>query len=170
MVSQFLLSGVDSFELLAVPLFLLMSHVLLVGGVGSNLFRAVQSWVGHWPGGLGVATVITCALFAAISGSSVATAATVGTVAIPEMTSRGYPRHFVFGLLAAGGTLGILITPPVGLNLFVVQSVGKAELMEVILGVWPFVVIMLLTALLLWFVPDLALFIPYNLQTYPADS
>lgn len=69
MVSQLMLSGVDSFELLAVPLFLLISHVLLVGGVGKDLFGAVQSWVGHWPGGLGVATVVTCALLAAISGS-----------------------------------------------------------------------------------------------------
>ncbi|MCK4708045.1 MAG: TRAP transporter large permease, partial [Gammaproteobacteria bacterium] len=118
MVSQFMLSGVDSFELLAVPLFLLMSHVLLVGGVDKDLFGAVQSWVGHWPGGLGVATVVTCALFAAISGSSVATAATVGTVAIHEMTSRGYPKPFVLGLLAAGGTLGILIPPSIPMIIY----------------------------------------------------
>ncbi|MEM8856078.1 MAG: TRAP transporter large permease, partial [Pseudomonadota bacterium] len=63
------------------------------------------------PGGLAIATVISCGIFAAISGSSVATAATIGTVAIPEMTSRGYPRAFTFGVLAAGGTLGILIPP-----------------------------------------------------------
>ncbi len=118
MVSQFMLSGVDSFELLAVPLFLLMSHVLLVGGVGKDLFAAVQAWIGHWPGGLGVATVVTCALFAAISGSSVATAATVGTVAIHEMTSRGYPKPFVLGLLAAGGTLGILIPPSIPMIIY----------------------------------------------------
>lgn len=113
MVSQFMLSGVNSFELLAVPLFLLMAHVLLLGGVGADLFRAVQAWIGHWPGGLGVATVATCALFATISGSSIATAATVGSVAILEMTSRGYPRHFTIGLVAAGGTLGILIPPSI---------------------------------------------------------
>ena len=118
MVSQFMISGIDSFELLAVPLFLLMSHVLLVGGIGSDLFRAVQSWVGHWPGGLAVATVITCALFAAISGSSVATAATVGTVVIVEMTQRGYPKFFVLGLVAAGGTLGILIPPSIPMIIY----------------------------------------------------
>ncbi|MEM8878465.1 MAG: TRAP transporter large permease [Pseudomonadota bacterium] len=106
-----LLSSMDSFVLVAVPLFLLMSNIMLKGGVGQDLFSAVQAWVGHWPGGLAVATVLSCGIFAAISGSSVATAATIGTVAIPEMTSRGYPRHFVFGLLAAGGTLGILIPP-----------------------------------------------------------
>ncbi|HEB94830.1 MAG TPA: TRAP transporter large permease subunit [Sedimenticola thiotaurini] len=113
MVPQGLYSVMDSFILLAVPLFLLMSNVLLKGGVGRDLFNAVQSWVGHWPGGLGVATIVSCAIFAAISGSSVATAATIGTVAIREMTERGYQRPFVLGLVAAGGTLGILIPPSI---------------------------------------------------------
>jgi tripartite ATP-independent transporter DctM subunit len=113
MVPQGLYSVMDSFILLAVPLFLLMSNVLLKGGVGRDLFNAVQSWVGHWPGGLGVATIASCAIFAAISGSSVATAATIGTVAIREMTQRGYARPFVLGLVAAGGTLGILIPPSI---------------------------------------------------------
>jgi C4-dicarboxylate transporter DctM subunit len=113
MAPQALYSSIDNFILLAVPLFLLMSNILLKGGVGRDLFAAVQSWVGHLPGGLAVATVVSCAIFAAISGSSVACAATIGTVAIPEMISRGYQRHFVLGLLAAGGTLGILIPPSI---------------------------------------------------------
>jgi len=113
MAPQAILSTLDGFILLAVPLFLLMSNVLLKGGVGRDLFSAVQAWVGHWPGGLAVATILSCALFAAISGSSVATAATIGTVAIPEMINRGYERKFVLGLLAAGGTLGILIPPSI---------------------------------------------------------
>jgi C4-dicarboxylate transporter DctM subunit len=110
---QALYSSIDNFILLAVPLFLLMSNILLAGGVGRDLFAAVQSWVGHLPGGLAVATIISCAIFAAISGSSVACAATIGTVAIPEMIERGYQRRFVLGLLAAGGTLGILIPPSI---------------------------------------------------------
>ena len=113
MAPQAILSTLDGFILLAVPLFLLMSNVLLKGGVGRDLYAAVQAWVGHWPGGLAVATVISCGLFAAISGSSVATAATIGTVAIPEMLSRGYEKRLVYGLLAAGGTLGILIPPSI---------------------------------------------------------
>ncbi len=113
MVPQSLWGTIDNFILLAVPLFLLMSNVLLKGGVGKDLFSAVQAWVGHWPGGLAVATILSCGLFAAISGSSVATAATIGTVAIPEMEKRGYPRKFVLGLVAAGGTLGILIPPSI---------------------------------------------------------
>lgn len=118
MIPQALYSMADSFVLLAVPLFLLMSNILLKGGVGRDLFNAVQSWVGHWPGGLGIATIISCALFSAISGSSVATAATIATVAIPEMISRGYSRPFVLGLLAAGGTLGILIPPSIPMILY----------------------------------------------------
>ncbi|MEM8575983.1 MAG: TRAP transporter large permease [Pseudomonadota bacterium] len=113
MAPQSILSTLNGFILLAVPLFLLMSNLLLKGGVGRDLFAAVQAWVGHWPGGLAVATIISCALFAAISGSSVATAATIGTVAIPEMIIRGYEKKFVYGLLAAGGTLGILIPPSI---------------------------------------------------------
>ncbi|GAB2186465.1 TRAP transporter large permease [Roseibium sp. LAB1] len=113
MAPQAILSTLDGFILLAVPLFLLMSNILLKGGVGRDLFAAVHAWVGHWPGGLAVATILSCAIFAAISGSSVATAATIGTVAIPEMIQRGYERKFVYGLLAAGGTLGILIPPSI---------------------------------------------------------
>ncbi|BDD87498.1 TRAP transporter large permease [Desulfofustis limnaeus] len=118
MVPQALYSSADNFMLLAVPLFLLMSNILLKGGVGKDLFNAVQSWVGHFPGGLGIATIVSCALFSAISGSSVATAATIATVAIPEMIARGYNRPFVLGLLAAGGTLGILIPPSIPLILY----------------------------------------------------
>lgn len=117
-VPQRLFGTMDSFELLAVPMFLLMSNILLKARIGRDLFAAVQSWVGHWPGGLGVATILSCGLFSAISGSSVATAATIGTVAIPEMTERGYSRPFVLGLLAAGGTLGILIPPSIPLIIY----------------------------------------------------
>ena len=111
MAPQAILSTLDGFILLAVPLFLLMSNILLYGGCGRELYGAVQSWVGHWPGGLAIATIISCGIFAAISGVSVATAATIGVVAIPEMIERGYNKNFVYGLLAAGGTLGILIPP-----------------------------------------------------------
>ena len=117
-VPQRIYGTLDSFELLAVPMFLLMSNVLLRAGVGRDLFAAVQSWIGHWPGGLGVATIMSCTLFSAISGSSVATAATIGTVAIPEMEQRGYNRSFILGMLAAGGTLGILIPPSIPLILY----------------------------------------------------
>ena len=117
-IPQALMASMDNFILLAVPLFILMANVLLRGGAGNDLFAAVQSWVGHWPGGLAVATIVSCTLFASISGSSVATSATIGTVAIPAMVERGYERRFVYGLLAAGGTLGILIPPSIPMIIF----------------------------------------------------
>ncbi|MCZ2095693.1 MAG: TRAP transporter large permease subunit [Anaerolineae bacterium] len=112
-IPQSLFGAIDSFVLLSVPLFLLMSNILLKAGVGKDLYGAVQSWIGHWPGGLAIATIVSCAIFSAISGTSVATVATVGVVAIREMTERGYDRRFTYGLLAAGGTLGILIPPSI---------------------------------------------------------
>ena len=118
MIPQALMSSMDNFILLAIPLFILMANVLLRGGAGNDLFGAVQSWVGHWPGGLAVATILSCTIFASISGSSVATSATIGTVAIPAMIERGYERRFVYGLLAAGGTLGILIPPSIPMIIF----------------------------------------------------
>lgn len=143
MLAQNLHGSLDNFVLLSVPLFLLMSNILLKGGVGRDLFDAVQKWVGHWPGGLGVAALISCGLFSAISGSSVATAATVGTVAIPEMTKRGYGKGFTLGLLAAGGTLGILIPPSIPLIVYGViteESIGKLFLA----GVGPGLLLILL--------------------------
>lgn len=118
MVPMELYASFDSFVLLSIPLFLLMSNILLQGGIGKDLFNAVQSWVGHWPGGLGIATITSCTIFSAISGSSVATAATIGSVAIREMTDRGYQRSFVLGLIAAGGTLGILIPPSIPMIIY----------------------------------------------------
>lgn len=118
MVPAGLHSATQSFVLLSVPMFLLMANILLKGGIGRDLFAAMQAWVGHWPGGLAIATILSCALFAAISGSSVACAATIGTVAIPEMVKRGYPPRFVYGLVAAGGTLGILIPPSIPMIIY----------------------------------------------------
>ncbi|MBP6019723.1 MAG: TRAP transporter large permease [Burkholderiaceae bacterium] len=116
--AQNLTGSLDSFILLSIPLFILMSNILLKGGVGRDLFNAFQAWVGHWPGGLATATLMASGLFSTINGSSVATAATIGTVAIPEMQQRGYKRPFTYGLVAAGGTLGILIPPSIPLIVY----------------------------------------------------
>lgn len=113
MLPQTFYSVGDNFVLLSVPMFLMMSNILLKAGIGEDLFNFAQSWVGHFPAGLAVATVLSCAIFAAISGSSVATAATISTVAFPAMIKRGYHRNFTLGILAAGGTLGILIPPSI---------------------------------------------------------
>lgn len=95
----------ENFVLLAVPLFMLMAHIMTRGGVGDDLFDFVHVWLKHLPGGLAMTTVITCAVFAAICGSSAATAATVGIAAIPPMIRYNYEKSFVLGLVAAGGRL-----------------------------------------------------------------
>ncbi len=124
MIPQTFYSVGDNFILLAVPMFLMMSNILLKAGVGEDLFNFAQSWVGNFPGGLAIATIVSCSIFAAISGSSVATAATISTVAFPAMIRRGYHRNFTLGILAAGGTLGILIPPsiPMIVYAFVVEE------------------------------------------------
>ena len=130
-------SNATTFSFIAVPLFVFMSAVLLHSGIGRSLYTAVARWVAFLPGGLAIASVIACAIFAAVSGSSVATAATIGMIAIPEMERRGYARPLVMGSLAAGGTLGILIPPSIPMIIFGVMtetSVGKLYLAGVVPG------------------------------------
>ncbi|HHV53144.1 MAG TPA: TRAP transporter large permease subunit [Synergistaceae bacterium] len=136
-VGQSIFSSLDSFVLLAVPLFVLMSQVLLDGRVGDDLFDVMNAWVRHLPGGLAIATILSCAFFAAITGSSATTAATIGMVAFPALIERGYERRFVLGLLAAGGTLGILIPPSIPMILYgavTEESVGKLFVAGIVPG------------------------------------
>ena len=127
----------DSYVLTSVPLYILMSQIMLTGRVGSGLFELGSKWMGHLPGGLGIATIFACAIFAAISGSSVATAVTIGAMAIPEMLKRSYDRKLVVGSVAAGGTLGILIPPSIPMILYGTitdESVGKLFMSGVVPG------------------------------------
>ncbi|WP_193063866.1 TRAP transporter large permease [Oceanobacillus oncorhynchi] len=131
-------SALDDFTLTALPMYILMSQILVVSGVGRDLYEIASRWFRHFPGGLGIATVFCCAIFSAISGSSVATAVTVGAVALPEMVRRGYKKKYVLGLLAAGGTLGILIPPSVPMILYgslTGESVGKLFIAGVVPGI-----------------------------------
>ena len=131
-------SNASSFSFVAVPLFVFMSAILLHAGIGQSLYAAVARWVGFLPGGLAVASVFACAIFAAVSGSSVATAATIGMIAIPEMERRGYHKPLVYGSLAAGGTLGILIPPSVPMIIFGVMtetSVGQLYMAGILPGI-----------------------------------
>lgn len=99
--------------LIAIPLFVLLGEILLRSGIAAGVYAAIAEWVSWLPGGLMHANIGTCTLFAATSGSSVATAATIGTVAIPEIEKRRYDEALFLGSIAAGGTLGILIPPSV---------------------------------------------------------
>jgi C4-dicarboxylate transporter DctM subunit len=108
----------NDFILVAVPLYVLMGEILMRSGISERMYAAIVQWVSWLPGGLMPANIGFCAMFAATSGSSVATAATIGTVAIPEIEKRGYHEPLFLGSIAAGGTLGILIPPSVNLILY----------------------------------------------------
>lgn len=117
--------SLNSPAMLAIPLFMLLGELLLRGGIADKMFDALAVWMGRLPGGLLHANVATCTLFSATSGSSVATAATVGTIALPAMQQYRYPMALALGSLAAGGTLGILIPPSV--NLLVYGSIANTS-------------------------------------------
>lgn len=127
----------DSFVMVALPLFILTSSVLRNGEVGIRIYKFANVLVRHLPGGLGISSVIFCGLFAAMTGSSVAVAAAVSMIALPEMLSRGYDRKMVIGLLAAGGTLGILFPPSIAMILYgsmTNESVGSLFMAGLIPG------------------------------------
>ncbi|WP_424934364.1 TRAP transporter large permease [Amaricoccus macauensis] len=127
----------------AIPLFMLLGELLLRGGIADRMFDALAVWLGRLPGGLLHTNIGTCALFSATSGSSVATAATVGTIALPALEERGYPARPALGTLAAGGTLGILIPPSV--NLLVYGSLANVSVGQLfIAGVLPGIALTLL--------------------------
>ena len=149
----------NSYILIAAPMFLLMGEVILRSGVSTHFYRGVAALVGRTPGGLLHANILACAIFSCISGSSVATAAAVGTVAIPEMTRRGYQQRLVFGSLAAGGTLGILIPPSIVMILYaalVEESVAALFMAGVIPGLVMSGLFMLYIAVRVWTKPDIA--------------
>jgi C4-dicarboxylate transporter, DctM subunit len=120
-----------------IPMFLLMGAFVSNSGMSRELFRAANAFVGHLKGGLGIATIAACAGFAAISGSSVATAATFSTVAYPEMRRYGYPQSFATGVIAAGGTLGAMLPPSTVLAVYGIiteQDIGKLFIAGIIPG------------------------------------
>lgn len=128
----------SSYGLTVIPLFVLMGEICFYSGLSQNLYRTFYKWLGHLPGGLAMATVGACAGFAAVSGSSVATVATLGTVALPEMKKYKYTPELATGCLAAGGSIGILIPPSTILVIYGIlteQSIGKLFLAGFIPGI-----------------------------------
>ena len=131
-------SAVDSTVTVSLPLFVLAGTILKSGGMGGRIFKFANALVGHLPGGLGIAAVIFCCFFASMTGASVAVAATVSLIALPEMISRGYKRPLVIGLLAGGGTLGNLFPPSIPLMVYGAmtgESIGTLFLATLIPGV-----------------------------------
>src|SRR5699024_6942390 len=121
--------SVANIALIVIPLFILMGHFAFSAGLSDKAYKAAKSWVGHIAGGLPIATVFACAGFATVSGSSVATAATISRVTVPEMLRVGYPQWLASGPVAIAGALGILI-PPSGILIIysIATNVSVADL------------------------------------------
>lgn len=124
--------------MIALPLFVLMAEVVSFSGVGEDMYTAAHKWLSWLPGGLAISSIATCTGFAAICGSSPATAATIGLISIPEMIKRGYNKYIAIGSVAAGGTLGILIPPSITMVIYGViteVSIGKLFIAGIIPGI-----------------------------------
>jgi C4-dicarboxylate transporter, DctM subunit len=132
-----LFTGIEKFEIMAIPFFILAGNFLTHGGVARRMIRFATSMVGHWHGGLGLAGVIACALFAAVSGSSPATVVAIGSVILPAMVKQGFPKRFGAGVITTSGALGILIPPSIAMVMYSVStntSVGAMFIAGIVPG------------------------------------
>ena len=132
-----LFTGIEKFEIMAIPFFILAGNFLTHGGVARRMINFASSMVGHWHGGLALAGVMACALFAAVSGSSPATVVAIGSIILPAMVRQGYPKAFGAGVITTSGALGILIPPSIVMVMYSVStntSVGKLFMAGVIPG------------------------------------
>ena len=137
-VAMKLFSGLESFEIMAIPFFILAGNFLTHGGVARRMINFASSMVGHWHGGLALAGVLACALFAAVSGSSPATVVAIGSIILPAMVKQGYPKRFGAGVITTSGALGILIPPSIVMVMYSVTtntSVGKLFMAGVVPGI-----------------------------------
>jgi tripartite ATP-independent transporter DctM subunit len=137
-LAETIYQGMDNFTLLAIPLFILMGDAVGKTGAAADLYESAYRWLYKLPGGLGIANIVGCSIFAAMCGSSTATAAAIGSMGIPEMRKRGYTGGLAGGLVAAGGTLGILIPPSITFILYgivVEQSIGRLFIAGIVPGV-----------------------------------
>ncbi len=148
-----LFTGLDNFTIMAIPFFILAGTFLTHGGVAKRMINFTTSLVGHWPGGLGLAGVIASALFAAVSGSSVATVVAIGSIMLPAMVEHGYPKGFGAGVITTSGSLGILVPPSVILVLYGVStntSIGALFMAGVVPGILLALVLGGLTCIIAW--------------------
>ncbi len=158
LIGQTSMRTVTDYNFGVIPMFMLMGALVSVSGMSRELFRAANSLLGHLRGGLGVATILACGGFAAVCGSSVATAATFSTVAYPEMRRFQYPESFSTGVIAAGGTLGIMIPPSTVLAVYAIlteQDIGKLFMAGVVPGLLAVLMYVLTIALIVAARPNL---------------
>ena len=157
LIGQTSMRTVTDYTFGVIPMFMLMGAFVSVSGVSRELFRAANAFIGHLRGGLGMATVIACGGFAAICGSSVATAATFSSVAYPEMRRFGYPQSFSTGVIAAGGTLGAMLPPSTVLAVYAIltqQDIGKLFMAGIIPGLLAMAMYVLTISVIVQVKPD----------------
>jgi C4-dicarboxylate transporter DctM subunit len=157
LVGQTSMRTVTDYTFGVIPMFMLMGALVSVSGVSRELFKAANSMIGHLRGGLGVATVVACGGFAAICGSSVATAATFSAVAYPEMRRFNYPQSFSTGVIAAGGTLGAILPPSTVLAVYAIltqQDIGKLFMAGIVPGILAMAMYVLTIAIIVKLRPD----------------
>src|SRR5690349_13851788 len=123
-----LFTGIENFEIMAIPFFILAGNFLTHGGVARRMIAFATTMIGHWYGGLGLAGVMACALFAAISGSSPATVVAIGAIVLPAMVAQGFPKRYGAGVIATSGALGILIPPSIVMVIYAVATGGSIAL------------------------------------------
>ena len=121
-VSMKLFTGIESFEIMAIPFFILAGNFLTHGGVARRMINFATSLIGHWHGGLGLAGIVACSMFALVCGSSVATVAAVGAIVLPEMVRNGYPMRFGAGIITVAGSLGILMLPSIPKIIYAIST------------------------------------------------
>ena len=153
------LSAASAYELITIPMFMLMAEFIILSGIADGLFKSATAWVGRVPGGLGVATTLAGAGFAAISGSSTASAATLSSTTIPAMLKQGYEPKMACGIVAISGTLAMLIPPSIALVLYGIVanvSIGKLLIAGILPGIMVTFVIILTIFFLVWKNPSCA--------------
>lgn len=123
-----LFTGIENFEIMAIPFFILAGNFLTHGGVARRMIKFATAMIGHWYGGLGLAGVVACALFAAISGSSPATVVAIGSIIMPAMVRQGFPKQFGAGVITTSGALGILIPPSIVMVIYAVATSGAVAI------------------------------------------
>jgi C4-dicarboxylate transporter, DctM subunit len=146
-----LFTGIEKFEIMAIPFFILAGNFLTHGGVAKRMIRFGTALVGHLHGGLALAAVLACALFAAVSGSSPATVVAIGSIVLPAMVAQGFPKNFGVGVIGTAGALGILIPPSIVMVIYAVStnaSIGKLF----IAGIVPGIMLAALLMFVAWFV------------------
>src|SRR5437763_4658775 len=145
-----LFTGIEKFEIMAIPFFILAGNFLTHGGVARRMITFATAMVGHWHGGLGLAGVLACALFAAVSGSSPATVVAIGSIILPAMVRQGFPPRFGAGVITTSGALGILIPPSIVMVMYAVAtntSVGALF----IAGIVPGIVLATMLGVITWY-------------------